>query len=188
MIHIPTANAKSNRGLFKCEVWIHSPLFGQGAFFTRRQFTSRPYVEQLECHWRIQTSTYYARIQLVSPSLPLILHRILLSLSDLGGPEAAYPLQRRGGDELTVKPFALSHPSTSQVFLSTFLSASISLQRSDRSDPLVAKFELAFLFLNDIKTKFEFNWGEKISATNSGLGGILRIRNLCSLSRISISE
>ena len=101
--------------------------------------------------------------------LPLILHRILLSLSDLGGPEAAYPLQRRGGDELTVKPFALSHPSTSQVFLST----SSSLQRSDRSDPLVAKFEHAFLFLNDMKTKFEFNWGEKISATNSGLGGYL---------------
>ena len=120
--------------------------------------------------------------------LPLILHRILLSLSDLGGREAAYPLQRRGGDELTVKPFALSHPSTSQVFLSPFLSASSSLQRSDRSDPLVAKFEPAFLFLNDIKTKFEFNWGEKISATNSGLGGILRIRNLHTLSRISISE
>ena len=105
--------------------------------------------------------------------LPLILHRILLSLSDLGGREAAYPLQRRGGDELTVKPFALSHPSTSQVFLSTFLSASISLQRLDRSDPLVAKFELCFLFLYDTKTKFEFNWGEKIIATNSGLGGYL---------------
>ena len=121
--------------------------------------------------------------------LPLILHRILLSLSDLGGPEAAYPLQRRGGDELTVKPFALSHPSTSQVFLSPFLSASISLQRSDRSDPLVAKFEHSFLFLNDIKTKFEFNWGEKISATNSGLGGYLEFATYVdTLSRISISE
>ena len=72
MIHILTANAKSNQWLRRENllIWIHSPLFAQGAFFTRRQFTSRPYVEQLECHWRIQTSTYYARIQLVCPPPP----------------------------------------------------------------------------------------------------------------------